>query len=61
MKVIAIDNFNSESVSDILIAENLTLEQAVYIVNARNNGGGNYTSWYYRVVEDDYKLYVFQP
>ena len=61
MKVIAVDNFNSESVSDILIAENLTLEQAVYIVNARNSGGGNYTSWYYRAVEDDYKLYVFQP
>ncbi len=62
MKVIAVDNFNREYVSDFLIKENVTKEDGEKIVgDYYNNKISEYSSWFYKLVEDDYKLHVFNP
>ena len=62
MKVIAIDNFDRESPSypDILISENLTEDEANFQADAMNKGKAS-ASYFYRAVEDDYKLWKFEP
>ena len=62
MKIIRVSNFNNESVSDVLIAENVHhfyIKNIVYILNEMYSG--NVAPDYFRAVEDDYKLYIFEP
>lgn len=62
MKIICVDNFGKETVSDTLIAENVNKHYAVFIVNKLNEKfSGNYAQSYYRLVRDDHKLYKFEP
>lgn len=62
MKIIRVDNFNRESVSDSLVAENVSEYYAKIVVKLLNEKLSGCTSPnYYRAVEDDYKLYKFEP
>lgn len=62
MKIICVDNFNRESRSDNLVAENVNAYYAKFIVEILNERfSGRDCSDFYRVVENDYKLYTFEP
>jgi len=62
MKIIIVDNFNNESVSDKLVAENVPdiwAKRIVELLNDKYSGG--FSSFYAKVVADDYELYEFTP
>jgi len=62
MKIICIDNFNRDSISDILICTNINEYIGLKVVNFLNEAFGGDTSVnYYRLVKDDHKLYEFKP
>lgn len=58
MKIIGIDNFNRESVADFLVCENVTNDYiGSKIVELLNKDSGEHGSWFYRLVEDDHRLW----
>lgn len=62
MKIICIDNFDREIVSDRLIAENVPDHYAEGIAEHLNEKYSGTTSpVYFKAVPDDYKLYTFEP
>lgn len=62
MKIIRIDNFNRDSISDILVAENVSELYALIIVEFLNEKySGEASSYFYIYRSDDYKLYTFEP
>lgn len=60
-KVIAIDNFGREHISDKLTANNLSWKKARKLAKILNDNasGGDNSPWYYRAVDDNYKLYKY--
>lgn len=57
MKIICVDNYDRPTVSDKLVAENLDElngNKLVTLLNNLNPSGGPH---WYKLVEDDYKLY----
>lgn len=54
MKIVGKDNYNRETVSDVLVAENVKEHYGKRIVKFLNERNSN---TYYELVEDDYKLY----
>lgn len=57
MKIILIDNFNRESISDKLIAENIDRIWANRIVDLlKEKYSGVGCCYFFRAVEDSYKL-----
>lgn len=56
MKIIAVDNFNRESVADVLVAERLTEYYAQFIADACNNHPAS-GDRYYKAVPDDHVLW----
>ena len=56
-KVIATSNFNDQSVSDLLIKDNLTKEMADRIVKDHNDDMHQYSYVIYQTVDQDYKLH----
>ena len=62
MKIISIDNFGREDISDTLIAENVDEYWSIQIAKLLNkNFSGNEASYFFKAVEDDHKLYEFEP
>lgn len=61
MKIIAVDNFDREYVSDHLVCENVSEYYGNAIVKFLNREGGDYSSYFYRLVSDDHKLHVWEP
>ena len=61
MKIIAVDNFDNESVSDHLVCENVNEHYGNLIVKFLNSEGDNYSPYFYRLVSDDHKLYIWEP
>ena len=61
MKIIAIDNFDNESVSDFLVCENISEYHGNLIIKFLNDREGDYSSYFYRLVSDDHKLYIWEP
>ena len=60
MKIIKIDLYNRKSVSDVLVATNVSDYYAYVIVQMLNKILGSISpADLYRAVEDDYKLYEF--
>ncbi len=57
MKIILVDNFNRESISDILIAENVINHYAIMIVDKMNNDIHEDSPYFYKAVKNEYKLY----
>lgn len=54
MKIIAIDNYARENVSDKLICKDISQYYRDPIVDFLNSTS---KEWFYKLVEDDYKLY----
>ena len=63
MKIVATDNFDRETVSDYLVAENITSnDYAEAMCDALNaKFGGDDALRFYQVKPDDYVLYLFDP
>jgi hypothetical protein len=62
MKIVKVDNFVRDTVSDILIADNVPIYYALDIANYLNEKfGGRESLYFFRAVSDDYKLYVWEP
>lgn len=61
MKIICVDNFARETHDDVLVCENANDFYGEFIVNMLNEKlSGEHSSDYYRLVEDDYKLYKYE-
>lgn len=62
MKIICVDNFDRESRDDSLVCENVNKYMGKQIVEFLiEKFSGNESSDFFRLVEDDYKLYTFEP
>ena len=62
MKIIQVDNFDRENVSDRLICENVSEFMGKTIVALLNGKmSGDTSPVYFRLVEDNHKLYKFEP
>jgi hypothetical protein len=62
MKIIGVDNFNMDNVSDQLIAEHVNEFYGNAIIEFLNKKYvGDNSSIYFKLVEDNYKLYVWEP
>ncbi len=62
MKLIMVDNFNSEARSDVLIAERLSDAWAEKIAGLLNEKlSGEHAPDFFRAVPDSYVLYTFTP
>jgi len=62
MKIIQVDNFDREAISDELIAENVPYFWGVRITNWLNETFSGETSPdYFRLVPDNYVLYKWSP
>jgi len=62
MKIIKVDNFDREDISDELIAENVPDYYVKCIVEELNQKfGGSTSPDYFMGKPDDYKLYTFEP
>ena len=61
MKIICVDNFNRETVNDWLVADNVNKRMGERIIEALNKQESDESPTYFRLVEDDYKLFVFEP
>ncbi|TPF18015.1 hypothetical protein [Priestia megaterium] len=61
MKVIKVDNFDREMYSDVLVCENINEYYGKIVVESLNKKlSGDRSDDYFRLVEDDYKLYKFE-
>lgn len=61
MKIIAVDNFDRDTHSDTLVLDNVNKYYGEIIVEHLNDKlSGDYALDFYRLVEDDYKLYEFE-
>ncbi len=61
MKIIRVDNFDRNYISDGLIAENVNEFFAKLIVKLLNKHTGEHSQDYFKAVSDDHKLYVYDP
>jgi hypothetical protein len=62
MKIIIVDNFDRESSSDTLVAENINKYWGEKVVDFLNNKfSGDDSPSYFKLVEDGHKLYIFEP
>lgn len=62
MKIICVDNFDRESVSDSLVCENVSEYYGKIILKCLIEKLSNmYSSRFYRLIKDDYKLHKFEP
>ena len=62
MKIIKVDNFNSDFISDQLVAENVNEVYGTEITETLNEKySGERSMVFFRLVSDDYKLFVFNP
>jgi hypothetical protein len=61
MKIILVDNFDRENISDVLIAENVDSVYGKKIVDLLNEKESPHSENFFRLVDDDYKLHKFQP
>ena len=62
MKIIGMDNFNREHISDILIAENVSDYWAQRIVKHLNEKyDGEHSPHFFKTITDHEKPYKFEP
>ena len=62
MKIVQVDNFDRDTVSDILMAEKVSKNNAEMIVKALNEKySGNDSPLFFRAESDDYKLHEWKP
>ena len=61
MKIIWTDNFNRETVSEKLVAAMVRKHEAPIILKALQATCSHGSDSWYKLVEDDYVLYAFEP
>ncbi len=63
MKIVGVDNFNTETVSDLLVAENIQHKLMAECMCAALNKdySGDNAPRFYEVKPDDYVLYRYEP
>jgi hypothetical protein len=61
MKIIRVDNFDRDNVSDKLIAEGISSKDAETIVTGLNAKESEDSPDFYKAVPDDHVLYVYEP
>ncbi len=62
MKIVQVDNFDRDYISDTLIAENVNKHFGEFLVKALNEKYSRGDSAeYYRLEPDDYKLHIWEP
>lgn len=61
MKIIIKDNFDRDNVSDVLVCENINKEFGEKIVNLLNIKESDNSPYFFKLVENDYKLYEWKP
>lgn len=55
MKIIAVDNYNRESIADVLVCENVTNTYIGDLITEFLNSRA--TDSYYKLVDDEYRLW----
>jgi hypothetical protein len=61
MKIIRVDNFDREHVSDVLVCDNVNEYYGKFIVGELNrNFSGESSPDYYKLVDDNYALYQYE-
>lgn len=62
MKIVAVDNYDREMKNDILVCENVNQRYGNFLTNQLNDkfSGANGDK-FFQLVEDNYKLYKFEP
>jgi hypothetical protein len=62
MKIVAHSNFDNESVSDLLIADNVHPYYGLKLIDfLQDKLSTTYSKYYFKLVDKDYKLYTFEP
>ena len=62
MKIICVDNFDRESKSDSLVCENVNKYMGETITEFLiEKFSGDSSTEFFRLVENDHKLYTFEP
>lgn len=62
MKIIGRDNFDRDTVDDVLVAENVLEKYAEDMAQLLNEKfGPGYSDYWFVVEKDDYKLKVWEP
>lgn len=62
MKIIKVDNFDRDNISDQLIADNVVDFYGQHMVEELNNQfSDDHAQIFFRLVDDDYELYEFKP
>jgi len=62
MKIINVDNFDREWVDDKVVCENVSEYYGGIIVDFLNDRlSGDHSSDFYKLVENDHKLYAWEP
>lgn len=60
MKIIGTSNFDDDTVSDILICENIQQGYDKIIISLLNSRSDN-QAYFFKVVDNNFKLYKFEP
>lgn len=61
MKIICVDNFDRDTKDDTLVCENVNEYYGKILVNFLNDKlSGEHSSDFYRLVEDNHKLYKYE-
>ena len=62
MKIVRASNFDDEMFAESLVAENIQVETlGAIMVEALNKTLDEHSHHYFKFVQDDYKLYKFEP
>lgn len=60
-RVVCKDNYDSETRSEFWVSEPMSKEAAQALANQKNERAGEHSSDYFQAVQEDYKLYKFEP
>jgi hypothetical protein len=60
MKIICVDNYDRDTVDDVLVCENVNEYYGKIIVGLLNDKlSGEHSSGFYKLIDDDHKLYKY--
>lgn len=61
MKIVIVDNFNRDYISEQLYAEGVSEKEGQIMVEELNSKHGPASPYYYMLKPDNYKLYEWEP
>lgn len=62
MKIVRTSNYDLESVSEVLVAENINNAYGIFLRDQLNHRySGEHAPDFFKLVDDDYVLYKFEP